>query len=77
MLLFCCAFISPLALLIWQETEPPPSSFDDMGATFAAGILIAIVGAVAVAFIKIKMQRKRDNASDFSSINPTNYDKPN
>ena len=77
MLLFCCAFISPLALLSWQETEPPPSSFDGMGATFAAGILIAIVGAVAFAFIKMKMQRKKDTASAFSSINPANYDKQN
>ena len=74
--LFSCAFISPLSLLLWQETESPTSSFDDMGATFAAGILIAIVGAVAVAFIKMKMQRKKETSSDFSSINPANYDKP-
>ena len=73
---FCCSIISPFAPALIQEAEPLTSSFDDMGTTFAAGILIAIIGAVAVAFIKIKMQRKKDASSDFSSINPTNYDKP-
>lgn len=71
------ALSSPLALSLMQEAEPPPGSFDDMGTTFAAGILIAIIGAAGVAFIKIKLQRRKEAASDFSSINPTNYDKPN
>ncbi len=74
---FCRSIIFPFALTLIQEAESPASSFDDMGTTFAAGILIAIVGAVAVVFLKIRFQRKKDNASAFSSINPSHYDEPN
>lgn len=74
--LCCCAPIASFALFIWQETEPPPGSFDDMGTTFAAGILIAVIGAAGVAFIKIKLQRRKEAASNLSSINPANYDQP-
>ena len=66
------------ALLIFfsvlQGAEPLTDTFNEMGRTMVVGLLLAIVGAVAIAVIKLKLQNRRGSASDFSSISPSRHD---
>lgn len=62
---------------IIQGAEPLTDTFNEMGRTMVVGVLLAIVGAVAIAIIKLKLQNKRDASSSLASISPSNHDDPN
>jgi hypothetical protein len=62
--------LSSALLFIAQGADTEAHSFDDLGNLLLGGILLAILLAIAVAFLKLRSQNKRGAATDFVSINP-------
>lgn len=68
-LLVCYSFA--LALL-QQETE---TNFNDLGKLLVGGVLVAIVLAVGVTVLRMRLQDKKPQSSTFVSIGSTHNDK--
>jgi len=59
-------YVLALTLILQDDT----SDFDDLGKLLLAGMLVAIVVAVAFTFIRVRLRDKKPRAPDFISINP-------
>lgn len=63
-----------LALCLIAQGSDAESSFDDLGYLLFGGLLAAIGAAVVVAFLKLKSQERKSDATDFVSINPSRHE---
>ncbi len=65
------------AALFLQAQASDDNGFDDLGPLMLGGVIAAIALALVVAFVRIKVQNRKDASSDFSSISPSRYDDRN
>ena len=65
-ILLAVAFL--FTILANQAQESDAGTFDDMGRFLVGGLLLAVASALIVAFITIKMRKRSDGSSDFTSI---------
>lgn len=59
-----------MVALITLLQEAAPAQFDDLGKLLLGGVAAAIVVAIALTFIRFKLQDKKPPQSKFISINP-------
>jgi membrane protein DedA with SNARE-associated domain len=71
---FCFNFF--LAAVVMQAAENQSSTFEDLGHMLFYGIAIAICAALGIAYLMIKIGNSRDSSTGFTSINPSQHDKP-
>jgi membrane protein DedA with SNARE-associated domain len=65
-----------LAAVVIQAAENQSSTFEDLGHMLFYGIAIAIAAALGIAYLMIKIGNSRDSSTAFTSINPSQHDKP-
>jgi H+/gluconate symporter-like permease len=74
--MFISTFCFNLSLAVIQAAENQSSTFEDLGHMLFYGIIIAICAALGIAYLMIKIGNRRDSSTDFTSINPSQHDKP-
>jgi hypothetical protein len=62
------------SLLIAQSTASTADSFKELGSLFLLGMAGALGLAIVVVFIWLKIQSRREGASDYVSINPSRHE---
>jgi hypothetical protein len=60
-------------LFLAQAQESAANSFKELGSLFLWGMLGAIGVAIVVVFIWMKIQSKREAATDYISIDPSKH----
>lgn len=60
-------------LLVAQAVDSPANSFQELGSLFIWGIGGALILALIVVFVWLKIQSRREATSNFISINPSKH----